>query len=90
MTPSIEGVADVEMTRSVELDPKFVRTTERETAILEKDKNLWRKLPKPKNSTHLWKANLPEGLTTGTHQIKITATDRHGRVYTSQRILRVE
>ena len=48
-----------------------------------------RPLSKPKPSTHLWKTSLPADLKPGTHLLKVKATDRDGRVFEDQRILRV-
>ncbi|MCA9144267.1 MAG: hypothetical protein KDB05_15830, partial [Planctomycetales bacterium] len=49
----------------------------------------WRKMSKPKASTHLWKASLSSGVPVGTHLIEVRETDMHGRVHKSQRVIRV-
>ncbi|MBN1918827.1 MAG: calcineurin-like phosphoesterase C-terminal domain-containing protein [Verrucomicrobia bacterium] len=38
---------------------------------------------------HMWQANLPTGLTPGTHTIEVTTTDMFGQTYTGRRIIRV-
>ena len=48
----------------------------------------WKKMSRPKASTHLWKARLPATLV-GTHLIEVRETDMHGRVTTSQRVVRI-
>ena len=73
-----------------EADPKYVRTFEKENMILEKDSTLWRKLPKPGVSTHLWKGMLPAHISAGTQRIDVQAVDRHGRAFDDHRIIRVE
>ena len=76
------------MERTVAIDPKFQRVFDHEAALLELEEK-WRKLPKPKESTHLWRSALPAGLPAGTHRIEIRATDENGRVYEDERIIRV-
>jgi len=77
------------MEKTRELDPKFRRTYETEAAILEAG-GKFRKLPKPKASSHLWKVNLPAGVPAGTHAIQIRATDHWGRTFEDRRVIRVE
>jgi hypothetical protein len=50
----------------------------------------WRKMSKPKPSTHLWKTPLPSDAVVGTHLIEIRETDLHGRTTKAQRVLRIE
>jgi len=71
-----------------EVDPNYVQTYEREAALLEKGAE-FRKLPKPKPSSHLWKAMLPAKLSAGVHEIDVRTTDVWKRTYTSQRVIRV-
>lgn len=73
-----------------EADPKYVRTFEKENLVLQRDEEAWRRLPKPKASSHLWKAMLPANLATGAQLIEVKAVDRHGRVFEDRRIVRVE
>lgn len=44
-----------------------------------------RKLSGPNDTDHLWKANLPAGLTPGCHTLTVQTTDLFGRTYTAQR-----
>ncbi|MBX3437780.1 MAG: calcineurin-like phosphoesterase family protein [Planctomycetaceae bacterium] len=77
------------MERTVAIDPKYQQVFDREAVLLEKAEN-WRKLPKPKLSTHLWRGVLPGELPPGTHPIRVRATDERGRTFHGQRIIRVE
>ena len=74
------------MERVVAVDPAFQDVVDSEAAI--KDKS-WRALPNPKPSTHLWRANLPQNLTPGTHLIQIRSTDWQHRQQSAQRVIRV-
>lgn len=53
------------------------------------DEALGYKMDKPHNSSHIWSANLPADLTTGTHHIMVRTTDMFGREWTGKRIFRV-
>ncbi len=77
------------MEKTFIVDPKFQRTFDREAALLEVKAD-WRKLPKPKASSHLWRANLPADVPAGTDRIQIRATDERGRVFHGERIIRVD
>ncbi len=85
----VAGQKWTSMVHSREIDPKYQRTVDREAEILAQG-NRWRKLPKPKPSSHLWKAVLPSDLPIGTHQIEIRAQDHWGRTFRASRIIRVE
>ena len=74
------------MERVVAVDPAFQDVVDTEAAI--KDKT-WRALPKPKASTHLWRAALPDNLASGTHLIEIRSTDWQQKQHTAQRVIRV-
>ncbi len=78
----------IEMQLTREPDPTYVETYEREEAILQQTQ-AFRKLPKPKASTHLWKANLPANLKEGTHAIEIEARDMWDRIHRDRRVIRV-
>jgi hypothetical protein len=73
-----------------EVDPKYRRAYLLEQAVLDPDNPQWRELPKPKESSHLWKALLPANLPMRTHLIEVRATDDWGRTFTAERILRVQ
>lgn len=75
------------MTQTHEPDPAFLKM-----AALEEElgKVPWRKLPKPANSTHLWKAKLPTSAEPGTYWLHVRATKRDGKVLTGQRVIRIE
>ncbi|MEO1983218.1 MAG: hypothetical protein ABGZ24_22125, partial [Fuerstiella sp.] len=49
----------------------------------------WTKLPKPMNSPHLWKADLPTELPAGAHAIHVRCTNPNGQALTGHRIFRV-
>lgn len=83
------------MTKSAEEDPYFREIYRAEQAILanfEADKlqRPFTPLNTARPSQHLWKARLPAGLPPGTYLIHVRATDRHGRKYDGQRVLRVK
>lgn len=80
----------VVMEHAHEVDPKYARTAALEQKILEQDKPLWRKLPNPRKSTHLWKTLLPEALEPGSHSIRIEAKLQDGRKFVGHRVLRIE
>lgn len=71
-----------------EIDPLLQRVYEAEEKVIGDPAN-WRKMSKPKASTHLWKASLSSGVPVGTHLIEVRETDMHGRVHKSQRVIRV-
>jgi hypothetical protein len=78
----------VTMQHSREVDPKYQRRYDLEEKLLKQTES-WRKLPKPKPSSHLWRAMLPGSVAAGTHSIEVKATDRLGRSHSSTRIIRV-
>lgn len=85
----------VRMNKTEEVDPYFRRVYDAESKILEKFQTSGQSLPFTKlsdarPSQHLWKANLPAALPVGTHRIQVRATDRHGRVYDGNRVVRVK
>ncbi|WP_417851276.1 calcineurin-like phosphoesterase C-terminal domain-containing protein [Thalassoglobus sp.] len=90
VTMAIDGGEPVEIPRVREVDPNFKKTVEAEAKILETNKSAWRKLPKPRTSTHLWKGAIPDNLSVGVHRVTITAKGRNGQVFEGHRILRVE
>ncbi|MCA9080208.1 MAG: calcineurin-like phosphoesterase family protein [Planctomycetaceae bacterium] len=79
----------VKLDHVLEVDPKFQRTYDLELSILEKNLDAWRKLPKPKPSTHLWKGTLPAGLAPGVHRIEVRELDQWQRTHTASRVVRV-
>lgn len=82
----------IEMEQVREIDPKYARVYDREGQLLASPdtKELFRQLPKPKASSHLWKAKLPTELSVGTLGIEIEATDHWGRTFTDTRVIRIE
>ncbi len=68
-------------------DPAFVAAAEREEGTTDAD---WLPLPKPYRTDHIWAANLPQGVSTGTHLIEVRATADDGVVHIGRRIIRVE
>ena len=74
------------MTHTAEPDPKYIQTFENEKLLPAKN---WRDLPKPKNSTHLWKATLPADLEPGLHVLEVRATEETGKQFESRRLFRV-
>ncbi len=77
----------VQLEKVLEPDPYFLRlkTAETNTVSL-----VGRPLPGVKNSNHLWKGILPQGLPVGTHRIWVRSEDMYGRVMNGSRVIRVE
>ena len=48
-----------------------------------------RKLPAPKQSDHLWKTAMPDGLPVGEHLISVQTEDMWGRIFHASRSIRV-
>jgi hypothetical protein len=76
------------MEHTREIDPQLQRVYDAEEKVIGDPAN-WRKMSKPKGSTHLWKAPLPSGTAVGTHLIEVRETDMNGRTIKAQRVLRV-
>lgn len=74
------------MTKTQEPDPAFLKMVALEEQL---GKVPWRKLPKPANSTHLWKAKLPPEAEPGTYWLHVRATKRDGKILTGQRVIRI-
>ena len=47
------------------------------------------KMDYPSKSRHMWKATLPEDLTTGTHTLTVRTTDQFGKTHEGKRVFRV-
>lgn len=77
-----------EMQHTFELDPQLLHVFDAEAKVIGEPAN-WRKMSKPKGSTHLWKLNLPTGVSVGTHLIEIRETDMHGRTVRGHRVIRI-
>ena len=73
--------------RTVGVDPHYKKLVETENGAQNKT---WRDLPKPKPSTHLWRGPLAADPQPGVHLLHVRTTDRHGRVYTAGRVIRIE
>jgi lysophospholipase L1-like esterase len=74
--------------RTVAPDPAYTAVVAAEQKLLEQSE-AWRKLDRPKPSTHLWQAQLPGGVQPGTHALRVRTTDMHGRTFAASRIIRV-
>ncbi len=86
---SLEGDDDwVAMQQTRENDPGYEAVFKIEEAILAKAPT-WRQLPKPKASSHLWKASLPASSDPGPHLLRIRATDVNGDLHEARRVIRV-
>lgn len=90
VTMQIGAGEPIEMEKVYEVDPKFKRTAEKEARALELDKSAFRKLPKPRKSTHLWKQNLPAELEVGSHLITVRAKLIDGREFVDHQVFRVK
>jgi len=76
----------VVLKKVLERDPYLVALKQQED---ERPEVLGRKLPEPKKSDHLWKANLPGGLPVGEHIISVQTEDMWGRIFHASRSIRV-
>jgi len=76
----------VKMSSTIRPDPTYQRLYDQEELVTDKP---WRKLPTPKDSSHLWEAMLPGGLASGSHMIEVRASNVFGKTYTGRRIIRV-
>lgn len=85
---SLDGSDWIAMQHSREIDPKYQAVYDAESAVLAKSK-AFRQLPKPKASSHLWKAKLPAAAADGSLLLRVRATDVNGKTHRSQRVIRV-
>lgn len=83
---SLNGVDWTECQQVAEPDPLFQALWEAEQTQQPPPKP---KLTKPTISSHLWAAELPLGLTPGTHLLRIRTEDMHGKSFTDERSFRV-
>ena len=74
------------LTKKNGIDPRFRKTYEKELKV---QPLIDPALTKPKISTHMWNGSLPTTLKPGHHLLTIRSTDMHGRVYKSNKIIRV-
>ena len=81
-----ENSAWLPMRKVTEKDPNFTRAFELQESL---GKTPWSNLPGPRDSTHLWKAKLPDVVPAGTHLIHVRTKDMHGKVHKAYRVLRV-
>jgi len=84
---ALDGSNDWQKIEQVDsTDPNYVRMHKLESQV---QPPIEPKLTKPKISSHLWKGNLPSGLESGTHLLRVRTTDMHDRVFYGQRSFRV-
>ncbi len=83
----VGGGAWIRMEHTVAIDPQLQQVFDLEATIKELP---WRKMSKPKNSTHLWKATLPKGLSAGSQLIEIRSKNLFGKTVSGRRIIRVQ
>ena len=74
-----------EMEKVLEPDPHYVETRNREIETNPDGSQL----NGPIASGHLWKTQLPTGLSLGNYLIEVEATDAYGRMHKGNRIIRV-
>jgi C terminal of Calcineurin-like phosphoesterase/N terminal of Calcineurin-like phosphoesterase/Calcineurin-like phosphoesterase len=77
------------MQHAREIDPKYADVVKAEAAVLATAPK-WRKLPDPKESSHLWKAPLPACDVPGPHLLRIRATDVNGDTHTDRQVIRLQ
>ncbi len=69
-----------------QVDPRYQKTYDKELKV---QPLIEPALAKPKVSTHIWNGRLPSNLKPGHHLLTIRTTDLHGRVFQSNKIIRV-
>jgi hypothetical protein len=79
---SVDNGDWIELKKEFTTDPYYVELAER-------DSEAERKLAKPRNSHHLWKANLPADILPGAHLLQVKTVDMHERTYYAHRSFRV-
>ena len=67
-------------------DPYFVMAQAREEGL---NLQFHQDLPNPQATKHIWAANLPTGLTVGSHLIEVRSRDMYGQVSFGRRLIRV-
>ncbi|HOT49523.1 MAG TPA: calcineurin-like phosphoesterase family protein [Candidatus Hydrogenedentes bacterium] len=67
-----------------EIDDAFIRKT------LNEFEDVFRRFPKPADTPHLWRANLPDPLAPGPHTLEVRTRDMFGQTYTARRYFVVE
>jgi hypothetical protein len=89
VVPPIPGDAQPwrSMERVHEKDPTYMRVRKREESTRAPDE--WA-LPAANPSTHLWRAELPQGLKPGSHWIEVRSLDMFGQLDVGRRIIRVQ
>lgn len=79
----VDDLPPVKMTRTIMEDPYF-------KDLYERNESAFKSFIKPRPSSHIWIANLPENLESGVHRIIVRTTDQFGRTYRTARIFEVE
>jgi lysophospholipase L1-like esterase len=98
VTIAVGDAGPANMTYTLRPDPTFVELAREENERREKllaqgepEDRLWRAMPRPGTSTHLWHHTLDaSSLADGTHLVTVTATFADGRSVTGRRLFRVE
>jgi hypothetical protein len=70
--------------KTLENDPGLQAVFDREPEI---PKAPFRRISAPVASNHLWKGNLPQGVSAGIHVLEVRATDVNGKWYRLERII---
>lgn len=86
---SLAGGDWLPLEHTLEVEPLHQATFNKEAAILAKSPDAFRQQPKPKPSTHLWKAKLAGKPSPGIHLLKVRGTDASGKLHESQRVIRI-
>ncbi len=86
---SVNGNDWLPLAHTREIDPQLQASFDKEAKLLAASPKAFLASPRPKPSTHLWKANLPAGIAPGIHLIRVRGTDVNGKLQQSQRVIRV-
>lgn len=82
-----ENSSWLSMEKVMETDPNYRRAFELQESL---ENTPWSTIPKPRASTHLWKAKLPPELESGTYLIEVHVTNSDETKANGYRVLRVE
>ena len=78
----VDDGAWADMRRVTTIDPSYLEWAERHATVIKP----W--VP-PSPSTHLWVADLPDGLGPGTHLVSVAATDEFGTTHHGHKVLEI-
>jgi hypothetical protein len=79
VTYQLDNGPETTMKREIMKDPFFTR-------VINENRDKYKKWMEPTFCSHIWAAPLPGNLKPGIHQLKVTAKDHQGNVFTTYRL----